>query len=292
MNLSEFAQDLCRKTGERLGEDYHVELKEIRKNNGVTLQGMMISSREGNVVPTIYLEDFFYAYQEGMPFEEIMEVYGQGVPAEHIDMGFFKSFEKVRDRICCKLVRRDGNEELLKDVPYVEFLDLAVCFFYAFRNESLGEGSILIHNSHREMWGCTTEELMELARKNTPELSPWQCLTMEEVLKELEPEETVLQESAGRIPMKILTNSRRQNGAACLIDSQLLETIAQQENADLYILPSSVHEVILLREGDEEPGELRAMIAYVNKTQVAPEEVLSDSLYRYNRQKKSVEIVP
>lgn len=296
MNLNEFSQKVCRAVKGELGEKYSVELKEVRKNNGVLLHGLLISSGSQNVVPTIYLEHFFRAYEEGMTFAEVLrrllEVYGQDVPARSIDMEFFRDFDKVRDRICYRLVGQAGNEEMLKDVPYVDFLDMAVCFFYAYKGKELGEGSILIHNSHMEMWKCGVTELMSLAQKNTPVLFPWQCCTMEEVIREMIDRERQEELLAEEVPMKVLSNRQRMNGAACLIYPNVLEHLAEENETDLYILPSSIHETILLADsGREKPGELKAMIVQVNRTQVAPEEVLTDSLYRYDRGKKQVEVI-
>lgn len=296
MTIDEFALKVNRAVEEKLGPNYHVELKEVRKNNGVLLHGLMILSEANNVAPTIYLEHFWRAYEEGMTFAEVLrrllEIYGKDAPTKNINMDFFKEFEKVRDRICYRLVAQVGNEEFLKDIPYVEFLDMAVCFFYAYKGEDLGEGSILIHNSHMEMWNCSVAKLMELAGKNTPVLFPWKCCTMEEVLREMLEKDSVDQLQAQDVPMKILSNSRRTNGAVCLIYQGVLEHLSDVYESDLYILPSSIHEVILLSDtGKEKPAELKAMIVQVNRTQVAPEEVLSDSLYRYDRKRKRVELV-
>ena len=296
MNINEFSQKVCKAVREKLGEHHTVELKEVRKNNGVLLHGLLISSENHNVVPTIYLEHFFRAYMEGMTFAEILrrllEVYGQDVPDRSIDMEFFKDFGKVQNRICFRLVGQSGNEELLKDIPYVEFLDMAVCFFYAYKGKDLGEGSILIHNSHMRMWECSVADLMELAQQNTPALFPWRCCTMEEVIREMIDRDRQEELLAGEVPMKVLSNRQRMNGAACLIYPEVLERLAEEYKTDLYILPSSIHETILLADsGNERPGELKSMIVQVNRTQVAPEEVLTDSLYRYDRGKKRVEII-
>lgn len=296
MDIKEFAQKVCKTVKEKLGEQYTVELKEVRKNNGVLLHGLLISSGNHNVVPTIYLDHFFRAYNEGMTFADIMrrllEVYGQDVPARSINMEFFRDFEKVQNRICFRLIGQAGNEELLRDIPYVEFLDMAICFFYAYKGNELGEGSILIHNSHMKMWECSVADLMGLARQNTPMLFPWQCSTMEEVIREMidrEHQEELLSEE---IPMKVLSNRQRTNGAVCLVYPDVLEHLAEEYKADLYILPSSIHETILLADsGKERPGELKSMIVQVNRTQVAPEEVLTDSLYRYDRGNRRMEII-
>lgn len=84
--------------------------------------------------------------------------------------------------------------------------------------------------------------------------------------------------------MKILSNARRVHGAACVLYPGVLERLAWKEGRDLYVIPSSVHEMILLPDiGAQQPMELKEIIREVNRTQVDPAEVLSDSLYRYSR---------
>ena len=95
MEMHTFAQKVRDALGKELGEAYSVELKEVKKNNGVILQGLMIQGREGNVVPTIYLETFYAAYEDGIPFSEVLrriyEIYSEEMPRGKVDMEFFKS---------------------------------------------------------------------------------------------------------------------------------------------------------------------------------------------------------
>ena len=216
-------------------------------------------------------------------------------------MDFFRHFKGVSERICYRLIRQKENEELLKDIPYIPFLDLAICFFYAYRGEALGEGAILIHNSHMELWDTTVKELLELAQKNTPVLFPWKCNSMEQVLREMMTEEEYLaempdaEEGGGFLtenPLWVLSNEQRAQGASCILYPGLLKQLAEKEKKSFYILPSSIHEVILLTDqGMETHQQLKDMIAEVNRTQVAPEEVLSDSLYYYDLLKEKIQIV-
>ena len=194
MEMKQFGEMVCDAVRKELGSGCKAEVKEIRKNNGILLHGLLIRSGEGNIVPTIYLEGYLEACHEGVPFEEIigriLSVYrADTVKDGSADMTFFERFEDVKDRICCRLVGRERNWELLQEIPHVDFLDLSVCFYYAYSDEKLGEGSILIHNSHMEMWHTGTEELLQLALENTPKLFPWKCLTLEEMFAEADKSE-------------------------------------------------------------------------------------------------------
>lgn len=295
MEIDSFAWKVRDAAEKELGGEYRVELKQVRKNNGVLLYGLLILNNERNVIPTIYLEPFYAAYEDGIPFGEVLrrivEVYREEMPGEDINMDFFRSFGSVRDRICYRLIRRLGNEALLEDIPHVEFLDLAICFYYAYSGRTLGEGTIRIHNSHMELWGVGIRELMKCAEENTPRLFPGKLSPMTEVLEEIM-DVSGKMDLKQEIPLTVLTNERRVHGAACILYPGMLEKIAGRKGKSFYIIPSSIHEVILLEKtGEETTAELKKMIYDVNRSHVAPEEVLSDHLYFYDRSQKNVKII-
>lgn len=294
MEITEFAQKVRARAEKALGEGYRVQVRQVRKNNGILLHGLLILSETGNVTPTIYLETFHRAYEEGMTLAEvlhqILEVYRQEMPKRSVDLEFFRDYDRVKERICYRLVRQEGNEELLEDVPYVEFLDLAICFYYAYSGKPLGDGTILIHNSHVELWKVNLKELMKRAAENTPRLFPARCYDLSDILQELGLEIDAAAER--EVAMNVLTNEKKAFGAACMLYPGTLEKMAEKAEKNLYVIPSSVHEVILLKDtGAEDPAELQRMIYEVNRTHVAPEEVLSDRLYYFDRRLKAVKSI-
>ncbi len=306
MEIKEFAGKVQNAVKEMLGDACQVNLQEITKNNHVVLEGLVILEEERNVSPTIYLDPFLDAYEAGIPLgaivEKILQIYREDVPKNSIDMEFFREFSRVKDRICYRLINREKNEELLKKIPHIEFLDLAICFYYAYKSPELGDGVILIHNTHMEMWKTSTVQMLSLAQENTPRIFPWECSTMGEVIEEMlegweqgsceEEERAEFQKACGReTPMKILSNKIHIHGAAGILYPGLLKRLAQELGGNFYILPSSIHEVILLPDsGGEDTEGLQKMIVDINRTQVEPEEVLSDHLYYYDSVENNVKI--
>lgn len=303
MNKKEFAARVQEEMAKRLGESCEVSMVETVCNNGVRMQGLKIGRRGQNVQPTIFLDSFWERYERGEAWEHMMErmirIYDNGMPSEAVDMDFFTDFERIKDRIAYRLVNADKNKRLLCEIPHICFLDLAICFYYAFFHKTLGNGSVLVYNSHVEMWNTNTAELFRLAQKNTRHMFGMELQPMKEVLKELagdgqqklseEPEDFALSEE---IPMSILSNGRRQFGAACMLYPGVLKEAAEEKGANLYILPSSVHEVILMADtGREDPGLLVEMVKEVNAVWVLPEEVLSDHVYYYDRIKNQIVII-
>ena len=299
MKMEVFAGRLYKEVAEKFGGGIQAEVREIRKNNGVILHGLLVKRWGQNVAATIYLERLLAAYESGMPFKAIarrvLDICQGEWDRDAADMEFFRSFDQVRDRICYRLVSRNGNERLLEEIPYIGFLDLAVCFYYAYHGE-LGDGVIQINNSHMEMWNTCPEELSALAEYNTPGLFPWECGGLLEVLKETAgPGNDATAPGGfkgipcGEVPMMVLSNTAKTYGAACILYPGVLEEIADRTGHDFFILPSSVHEVVLLPDtGIDACASLKEIIRDINSTHVAPEEVLSDTLYRYGRAEKRI----
>lgn len=291
MRLEKFMNTVIARVQDIAGADASVQMQEVRKNNNVVLHGMTILRKGQNVSPTIYLDSFYELLEEGMDVEHIvrriLEVYVRGLPKGNVDMEFFKDFHKVRDRIVYRLVNLEKNRELLREIPHVEFLDLAVCFYYSYEHPELGEGMILIHNTHVEMWKTCHRELMQLAEYNTPRLMQAQLCSMDNALKGILDEEALAQlrqmQKETNKYLYVLSNDRRCHGAAAILYPGTLAEAARQLGGSFYILPSSIHEVILLRDDGQSDGQqLHEMIADINRSQLREEEVLSDYAYRYD----------
>lgn len=297
MEIKEFAVKLQSALMKKLGEDYDVQIARVPKNNGVWLHGLTIQREDRNVAPTIYMNGFLDAYNDGVPLsylvERILDILQKDSPTGDVDMSFFHEFDKVKDRICYRIINAEKNRELLQMIPHRLYLDLAVCFFYSYQGDELGHGSILIYNSHMELWQTSLEELWELAKVNTPMLFPWESNSMESVVKELlekkQEEDEFLWEHL--VPMYVLSNRERLYGASCVLYPQVLEQLAEELQADLFILPSSIHEIILLPDNHQDsPEQLQHMIQEINETQVEPEDVLSDNLYYYDRNARKMRL--
>ena len=138
------------------------------------------------------------------------------------------------------------------------------------------------------MWGVNEAEVRELAIKNTPVLLPSNICSMKEMLDGMGVKADGLTDE---IPMYILSNRDRVNGAASMAYEGVVGRFAGDLGSDLYILPSSIHELIIVPAGEEmDPRRLVQMIREVNDTQVSREEVLSYSLYQYSREREALEI--
>lgn len=290
MTYQEFKKNIVHAISEKLGPTYRVALQDIIKNNDTHLDGLTILSENSNISPTIYLNYYYDQYLNGKSlssiYENILLSYRQNMPKANIDITFFTDFAKVKERIIFKLVNYERNKELLSKVPHVRYLDLALVFNCFMDASEDGYATILIHHHHLSFWNISTEELYSLAMKNTPQLLHYQIQNMAEVVIDLFPEECaeLLGNTFEPFPMYVLSNSTKLNGSGCILYEDLLSDISDIINGDFYILPSSVHEVLLIPvEHATSYTELTSMVREINATQLAREEVLSDHVYLYTR---------
>ena len=157
--------------------------------------------------------------------------------------------------------------------------------------------SVLIRNEHLSYWNVSTKDLLLLAQKNTPFLLNSCCDSLTELLLPVV-EQLPFQEqedtkhafsSTSTDPMYVLTNQQRFLGACCILYDNVLKEIANRLNCDLYILPSSIHEVILMPATvTESVRALSQMVCDINQSEVAAEEILSDHIYYYHRNTDSI----
>ena len=274
---------------QRIGEGAQVRLHRITKNNSVCLDALSISEDGGKIAPTIYLNDFYEHYAAGGTMPELLDqmehIYRKSRTELPFDAEFYHDFEKVKDRLACKLINEGRNEQLLKKIPHRSFLDLAVAVYYSFEDEAFGTGTILVHESHRKTWGVSEDALLEHARANTLKIQPWEFLSMDKILEKYCGEEQG-QGADGRensaIPMYVLTNRGNYFGAASMLFDSVLQEIAEKLGGDFWVLPSSIHECIIVpADFPTDREELQDMVSEINRCAVAEEDFLSDEVYFY-----------
>jgi hypothetical protein len=304
MDYNQFLEEIRAAVQERLGSDYEIRIQKITKNNGIVLDGLIIGKASKNIAPTIYLNSYYMHFTHGMSLQEILEdilsAYKENNDVFFGDMRALLNFNNLEDKVAFKLIQRKKNQELLMDVPYIEFLDLAVVFYLILDEHRGGQMTALIHNSHMEPWGVEKEELYRLAKKNTPILLPPEIKTMKEImcdilkghLEEMEMGEMVdelLDIDSQKPPLYVLSNKKQINGAGCILYDGCLKDFAASQESDIVILPSSTHEVILVPDdGNLDYEELQKTVGQINESEVPEEDVLSDSVYKYDRVKDQI----
>ena len=282
-------------------QDAKVTINNVMKNNGLTLHGVVVHPEGQCVAPTIYLEGFFKQYEEGADLDSVMDKIA-GTISEHLNTPeefsdvaqMYSNYDAVKDKIVMAVVNTAKNRELLSQVPHTEREDLSLIYKVVVGTGADGIGSITIRNEHMEQWGVTVDEIHEMAMKNTKEILPVTVQTMTEVMREMFGSDGMPEEMAEMMfsdmplnqQMFIISNKSKVNGAASMFYEDTLSELADKIGTSLYILPSSVHEVIAVSTDMGTPEALAGMVREVNGGQVAPEEQLSDHVYKFDAKAK------
>ena len=301
MNFEEFTESMLKRVSKKAEGTFDAMIKTVTKNNGVRLTGIMAEAEGCSCAPCVYLDDYYgmYANKEMKLSEAADEVYSllkkHLQNAKGISISGFTNWVNIRENVRAKLINAEQNEEELKKVPHRMFLDLAVVYYVTVSgcgDEKLG--TILICNEHMEMWGQEEENLYRTAMLNMRSDGRPDFSGIKDVIKNISPDADCFLNDRGHLlctGMYVLTNRSRRFGASEILDKSTLRTIADKVGDGFIVLPSSIHELIILEPDDAaEYGKLADMVKEVNSTQVDVGERLSDHVYVYNRSEEALKV--
>lgn len=298
----DFLNNIRDKVALEMGSGCNVSLKHILKNNSVGLDGILIREGEDAAFPSIYLNDFYPEYCGGTSLKDIAQriicVYNESRRLEISKDILTQNFEHLSELVIYRLVNREKNALFLKTVPHIEFMDLAVTFHIVAMETDHSVGTITVTNEHCRKWGVDLKTLYEHASVNTPLLCPPALRRMEDVIHDILfarklQEGCVRPAAAANLIggeydrenerfMYVLTNRQNVGGSAVLLYPDIIEGLKCHLGEEVCILPSSVHELILVPSaGEAQMHTLKEMVREINSTQVAAEEVLSDNAYDF-----------
>lgn len=251
---------------------------QILKNNSVKLDGFSYYLEGHREQPTVYVNHFFREDMQEKDLlavaEKILKIQRSSILHPQKDLSQVLVYENIKKNIYYRLISKNTNEELLNQIPWIPWLDLAIVFYLRVPEHILEHATALIYTSHVKHWGISIKELYRVAAENMAELPV-----------QLEPMETFL-EGYGFEPlssgMHVLSIGKKEFGAAAILNPQILRKCYRRLGEDYYVLPSSIHEVILLPKSlAGSPERLDDLVKEVNEKCVRPEEILSGHAYFY-----------
>lgn len=293
MNYTEFTSKIENEILDLIpqNEGLTATINSVTKNNGTSLDALTITRQTKGISasPAIYLNGFYQDYLKKVPFNDILEeianiyINNKDFPVSNLN------FLNDTENIIFNVINKKTNEELLKTVPHIEFLDLAIIFRYVVDIKKDGISSVIINNSLTKI---DAQELLRYALINNKRKFTYSIKSMEEIMSELM---GIFYEPGGESStgMYVISNNIGINGSSVLLYTEVFKKLSDKLNADkLYILPSSIHELIAVPVIgiDFNIKELKDMVISINGTEVSPEEILSDSVYQYDRQTNSITI--
>ena len=305
MNYENFVKEIhgeFEMLAERKGLSGRVVIRDVVKNNNVHLKSISVVNDENRATPTIYLESYYEEFCQGKDISdianEIFEMYIMNSCGLNFSMEDFMNYSYIKNKIAYKVFNIVIEEDAYNSV------------------------TAMIKKEHLDMWQVSKKEIEEVALTNTPELMPPVIMRMEDLLAEMiindismqwddedeqeqwdfvkedcayggHPKEKVSEyvreeiekmKYDDKIDMYVLTNEKRINGAGTMFYDGLLKKFADKIEKDLIIIPSSVHEVILIPKDNEiSDEEINEMIGEVNENELETVEILSNHMYLYCR---------
>jgi hypothetical protein len=259
-----------------------VEFVEQTKNNGLKLKGVLIKKQDEKAAPIIYIDSFIEAIEKQEITEEeaarrVVEIYNKsGLNIPEINKDF------ILDNVKIVIVNKEKNSDLLQEIPHKDFLNLAIIYrvFTKINEDSM---SFIVKNEILEALKISFEDFDIQAHKNTKDFN---IRNMNEIISE-----KFGMDIGDDCPLWVLSNKDNYYGASIITQKNELRKLAEKLEDDLYILPSSVHEVIAIPKSFADNVEmLQTMVKEVNGEQVAEDEQLSDTVYIYNKQTDTIQI--
>ena len=304
MNFEEFINTIKDTIKDYLPEEYkdaEVNLLENRKLN-THYTGLTVTRKGDTLAPTINLNALFENYGQqtennlASVMEEVASVI-QHTPGK-FDIGRVMDYDRVKKNLFMKLSAAEKNADILDHAPHIIKEDLAITFHIMLDQSEAGAATTMIKDQMLEAYGVDLQQLYQDALHNSPVIAPAQIENMGEVLGRMmledmkaagAPAEVIqemekdMQETSRDNPMTVITNDRSTDGAAAIFYPGVMDQVGERLNGDYFILPSSVHEILVVPDdGNISFRELTDMVKEVNRTQVAPEDRLTDQVYHYD----------
>lgn len=302
MNYTDFLSYVKEELTKELSPSDMLHISPVTKNNNIILDGLCIFRENSHVSPNIYLNPYYQRYLSGESkeslLEEIKAIFSEyTVHPQYADYKIDLDFSEHQSQVIYRLVNYQKNAGILSEIPHIRFLDLAIIFYCLVGQSESGIASLRITNQMMKEWQIETRDLYLAAVENMPRLFPARIRPIHELLYELMQQNPIPQlslsgefssicaEETPAASMYVLTSENGINGASTLLYPKVLQEFAGSINSDLYVLPSSIHEVILVPVNDtfaDSQEELSDMVREINQSHVAAEEVLSDHAYLFH----------
>lgn len=294
MNRKEFFEYVKDNVKEYLPDsfaDSNIRLQQVGKHNGLTLTALLIPEKGKDVVPTVYLDSFYQSYCNGRALNACVgDVADQRI--EYIDheldinVNNVFDYDYVKDKLQVRICEPEMNQERLEGKVVTMHGDFAAYYAINFFENEEGLASVAVTENLLDSWKVSKEQLHQDAMAADQKRGV-RLYAMDEMVEAMifgDGEYSNLLEGNRDIeefhqPMFCLTNQMKQNGAALIIQEDVRKQIGEFMKGDYFILPSSIHETLLLPDnGMFDVHELNAMVKQINATEVSLEDRLSDKV--------------
>ncbi|MFV0341414.1 MAG: DUF5688 family protein [Anaerocolumna sp.] len=294
MHYEQFKEVVATKILDYMPKEYHggkVDIRPVTKVNQI-LDGLTIYTRDKVGIPTLYINHLYEDFKECNDLEKVLKEAACAFNKAYQEApNIGADFNTAKDNIVFQLINTAQNKEMLLNTPNRAFQDLSLIYRWVVKSDIDGIQSTVVGNELAERLGFTEEQMFKFAVENTRRMFPPTVKSMNDAIRDIFIKDGMPEEIAdmmiGEMPpeqtMWIISNERGINGAISMLYEDKLHGLAENLGTDLYIMPSSLHEVIAVSVSMGDPNELAQMVAKINMDQVELGERLSNQLYYYDK---------
>ncbi len=290
MEYKQFKEKLRREVQREVGAGAEVFFQKIKRNNQVRQEGMVVREKGDGISSILPVFELYGKYKESKSMRQAVTAALKMLEEKPkiLEKSLPKIWAEARGKIHAELIYYEWNKDALENVPYQRFLNFAVVYRMEVPMLEECEAGMRVNYHLMEMWGITKEQLHKTAMENL-ENETYQIRLISKVLGELMG--TVLEMPEDTTGEYVLSNARCRYGAVGMLRKDILQGFSERIGGNFYILPSSVHELILVPEIFPICTEyLKEMVGEVNESAVVREEWLSEDVYYYDCEKHEVKI--
>ena len=294
----EFTEDIKEKLYEMGYGDVDIKINNIKKVNR-DYEAMNVVPEGGVMGVSFNLEEIFTKFEQSGDYDSVLKnttsFVANGIDtAPKTDIDNLLNYEEMKNKLSIEVISAEANKELLLNIPHDRIEDLAAVYRFVLKSESTGKASILVSNEMMQKMGITHEQLKNDALYNAPIIRPAVIKGMNEVIKELMGKEAYeLANGTGNVEesVYVATVPDKDSGAGVLSYQNFMDQAAERVGGDFFILPSSIHEILIVKDDGEMKAELlRNMVQQINRTELMPEDKLSDNVYHYDSKEHVFEL--
>ena len=281
------------------GKDYSVTTTQTRKVNEGTVT-MVSVRKEGEAVGTcIPVSAVYEDYKKsGLDFSVFFQDYAAQFTGRMLTMNDEvmqqasmvqnMDWNKISHMVYVHAIGASRNEELLKNVPHKQMGDVCAVYRIHLGENSQGRASVLITDDIAKQLRVSPEELHQTAVHNSMGKYPAICVPMSDIIGEMLGGDSPMMDDPAENTLYVLTNREKMDGAGVIFYPDVMDAIYKNMPENCYLLPSSVHEWLVVSKNKAEKEDLEYMVRSINETEVDPKEQLSDMVHEYDPVRKLV----
>ncbi len=291
-------EDIKQSLYEKGMEDVIVDFQHVEKENQ-SYEAMTVVQEDSIVGVNMNIEKIYEDYENTKDYPGIMSSLKENITVAmekkpEVDVMQLMNYDSMKEKLSVEVISAETNSELLKKIPHDKIEDMAVVYRFIVEKNENGTASILANNDLIERMGVTYEQLRNDALETAAENRPAVIQGMYEMLKESGQDNMLdmmgITESTPEL-MYVASVPDKNMGAGVIAYENFMDQAAEKLGGDFFVLPSSVHEVLLLPDDGVTPAaELKEMVTIINATDVKPEDKLTDSVYHFDSKEHVFEL--